>query len=495
MDDKKLQVIPLVELKELLDCDLVTIQVPLPSINVTNSYIDIIWDYLDASFVIESLSNKFLVKNLHKIWDIKHYPVYQFEIEKFNNTELSTLIKTLIWSFQSPQNQELENEYYNYRNKINEYEERITELNFKQPAVIDDYLMNLINGAYYELEYEIISDQLFSFPERNYGYFVGSKYNNLNNKVLFSINSWIVPDSISLEEVFGDHGYEEKISLLPSHLLLIDHKTVAISEVGVIEIPMGQLLQAVACHEDFSSSKDKYIQKLSLDGYFFQHSPEINDLYNKYPEIIRNPSLFKIFISEFSDFCVVSISSVQIVLFDISMMSNNESKKFLNAAMHLLSSIEDELVIESQICIDWSDFDDEIFEQLCYDIIYHSSKFDRNTIRKMGKSRSRDGGRDILVYTRSISGEKPRKYIFQCKLSKRENSINTSNVGSISDVIDQYGADGYGLICNCYIDSTLFDRLDGISNNRCIDIETWSCFEVERFLSRRPNLKQRYKIN
>ena len=73
-------------------------------------------------------------------------------------------------------------------------------------------------------------------------------------------------------------------------------------------------------------------------------------------------------------------------------------------------------------------------------------------------------------------------------------SINTSNVGSVSDVIDQYRADGYGLMCNCYIDSTLFYRLDGISDRRGINIETWSGFEIERFLSRRPLLKQRYEI-
>lgn len=96
------------------------------------------------------------------------------------------------------------------------------------------------------------------------------------------------------------------------------------------------------------------------------------------------------------------------------------------------------------------------------------------------------------MFTKSTFGEKPKKYIFQCKLSGREKSINTSNVGSVSDVIDQYRADG--LICNCYIDSTLFDRLDGASDRRGINIETWSGFEIERFLSRRPLLKQRYEI-
>jgi len=494
LDDEELQVMPVAELENLLGRDQVTLQIPLPSINSTNSYLDIIWDYLDASFVIEALSSRFSVTKLSKVWDVKHYPVYHLKVEGFNSTDLSLLLKTLIWSFQSPLDQELETDYVNYREEINKYEERVTELRLNHPDVIDDYLANLINGAYYELDYEVIADQLRQFPERQYGYFSGSKYNNSEEKVLYSTSSWIIPVSISIDEVFGGHQYEDQISLLPSHLLMINQKTVAISELGVIELPMGQLLQAIACYEEFSHSRDEYRHKLSLDGSFFQHSPEMNNLYGRYPDLVRKPNLYQVFTSEFSDFCVVSTSSAQIVLFDIEQVKGNESKKFIDATKQLLSSLEDELVVDPDVYVDWSRFDDELFEQICYDIIYHSSKFDRNTIRKMGKSRSRDGGRDIVVFTRPIAAEKPKKYIFQCKLSGRESSINTSNVGSVSDVIDQYGAEGYGLMCNCYIDSTLFDRLDGISSSRRVEVETWSGFEIERFLSRRPALKQRYEI-
>lgn len=494
LNNEELQFMPLEKLEKLLKHDQVTLQIPLPSINSTNSYIDIIWDYLDASFAIETLSNNFLVTKLSKIWDIENHPVYHVNIEGFNSNDLALFIKKIIWSCQYPEDQELEIDYINYREEINAYEGKVTEINLKHPDIIDDYLVNLINGAYYELEYEIIAGHLKHFPERHYGYFSGSKYNNSKEKVLFSTSSWIVPLTISLDEIFNDHKYEGKISLLPSNLLVVNQRTVAISELGVVKLPMGQLIQAVACYEEFLHSKDKYRHKLSLDGNFFQYSPETNKLYGKFSDFIKAPNLYKVFTSEFLDFCVVSTESAQIVLFDIEQINGNESKKFIDATKQLLSSLEDELVIDSDICVDWSRFDDELFEQLCYDIIYHSSKFDRNTIRKMGKSRSRDGGRDIVVLTRPIAAEKPRKYVFQCKFSKRESSINTSNVGSVSDVIDQYGAEGYGLMCNCYIDSTLFDRLDGISSNRRVEIETWSGFEIERFLSRRPLLKKRYEI-
>jgi hypothetical protein len=452
LDDEELQIMSLAKVESLLDCDIITVQIPLPSINSTNSYIDIIWDYLDASFVIESLAGKFTVKNLNKTWGIKHFPVYQLTIENFDKKSLAIELKSLIWSFQYPQEDIHETEYSNYRELINEHEEKVTEKKLAYPEVIDDYLINLVAGAYYELEFETISDHLSSFPERNYGFISGARYNTSEYKVLISSSSWIVPSALNLDDIFRENDYEGQISLLPSHLLMIDHKTVAISELGVVDIPMDQLFQAIACYEDYSNPRDEYRQKLALHGSFFQHSPRIVRLQEKYSNgLINNQSLFNVYTSEFSDFCVVPIGDANIVLFDIDKTRNNESQKFINSAKQLLSTIEDELVTEAKTDLNWGSFDDEIFEQLCYDIIYHNSKFDKNTIRKMGKSRSRDGGRDIVVFTKPTLGAKPKKYIFQCKLSGREKSINTSNVGSVSDVIDHNaGADPAGAAPGLY---------------------------------------------
>lgn len=50
----------------------------------------------------------------------------------------------------------------------------------------------------------------------------------------------------------------------------------------------------------------------------------------------------------------------------------------------------------SDISCPWHQLDDEQFEQLCYDII--TKKHHPIEIHKIGKSRSRDGGRDIVFY-------------------------------------------------------------------------------------------------
>src|SRR3546814_15556971 len=51
--------------------------------------------------------------------------------------------------------------------------------------------------------------------------------------------------------------------------------------------------------------------------------------------------------------------------------------------------------------------------------------FDPDTIRKHGKSRYRDGGRDIEILDMPRPGEdRPRKWIFQCKLVSGKGSLD-----------------------------------------------------------------------
>ena len=126
------------------------------------------------------------------------------------------------------------------------------------------------------------------------------------------------------------------------------------------------------------------------------------------------------------------------------------------------------------------------------DVIYYNPKFDSSTIRKMGKSRSRDGGRDIEVFTRSRPGYEPEKFIFQCKFIKPDSSLSSTKLVGITDVVDQYGASGYGIMTSGVIDSTLYDKIDGIGRNRGIQFEHWSVYELERFLAKHPNIKDRH---
>ncbi|QEE24192.1 restriction endonuclease [Rhodanobacter glycinis] len=201
------------------------------------------------------------------------------------------------------------------------------------------------------------------------------------------------------------------------------------------------------------------------------------------------PGSLKFFVSEFKDFALIESAGMTAVFFQVAEGRMGAVDGVVNS---LLEKFRSETYSDPFIQIDWTRFDDETFEELCYDLVYHDPRFDKATIRKMGKSRSRDGGRDITAMTRVVIGQSPRKFIFQCKAMAPQRSLSTSNLGSMSDVIDQYGAEGYVVMTCGYIDATVFDRLDAIAATRSLEIITWSRFEIERFLSRRPSLLARY---
>src|SRR3546814_19251163 len=122
------------------------------------------------------------------------------------------------------------------------------------------------------------------------------------------------------------------------------------------------------------------------------------------------------------------------------------------------------------LACDWHGLTDEHFEQLCYDIILTMPRFDPDTIRKHGKSRSRDGGRDIEIFDMPRPGEdRPRKWIFQCTLVSGKGSLSATKVVDIGDLIDHYDVGGYGVMTSATIDAPLYDKLHAVCAPRAVE--------------------------
>lgn len=111
----------------------------------------------------------------------------------------------------------------------------------------------------------------------------------------------------------------------------------------------------------------------------------------------------------------------------------------------------------------------------------------------MGKARSRDGGRDLVVeqqqYFRYVP---PKKIIIQCKLITTRKSLTGKQVIDIVDTVERYGVAGYGVMTNVVIDSTLYNKLEDLKRERGYDIDFWSKDEIEWFLLRRPDIRKRF---
>jgi len=181
------------------------------------------------------------------------------------------------------------------------------------------------------------------------------------------------------------------------------------------------------------------------------------------------------------------------LLYDTAPLNLAEVKRIHGHAVAVTSRLSTAAGVAISLACDWTSLSDEDFEQLCYDLIFLHPKYDSETIRKLGKSRSRDGGRDIEVYELSRwPREKSKKWIFQCKLVKNGASLGATRVTDVGDMLEQYGAQGFGVLTSTMIDATLYDKLDKICDGRGIDQYHMSKLELERALARSPTVKSRF---
>lgn len=201
-------------------------------------------------------------------------------------------------------------------------------------------------------------------------------------------------------------------------------------------------------------------------------------------------SIPKYYLSEEGTYLLIKDNYAQYLFFGIDTIPIEKAEKILNDIGKTADFLK-----SGDISCSWDQITDDQFEELCYDILLQSELFNPDTIRKMGKSKSRDGGRDITIEeSRFFRLEPPKKFIVQCKLVKTGISLSGSKI-NMSDTIDQYEAGGYIVMTNGVIDPTLFDKLDAIAKKKKIKTGTWSKYEIERFLARRPDIKNRYFKN
>lgn len=104
----------------------------------------------------------------------------------------------------------------------------------------------------------------------------------------------------------------------------------------------------------------------------------------------------KILLSIEGDVLIVQDRIAQYVLFvDIRNELKQEAvEKYLELIPKLSESLRTLIGHTTDIACSWDKLDDNQFEELCYDVINYRHK--PSKILKMGKSRSRDGGRDIV---------------------------------------------------------------------------------------------------
>lgn len=436
-------------------------------------YSDLAMYYLEASYICEQIAVLGKVKSFEVDWESGYHPIAQFVIIPKKLEELQEALYEISQALAG----EHPDEFW-WPENLQEYQENIKKKKLKFPELADDYFANLINGAYneYESDYdnpeEFRSNILKQNPEHLFGFWECMYSDTIQQDFYVSSESWIIPPQSDLKKILKKYSSIEESRFDEGSLFSLNGNYFVISSNYVLAISFTSLAKAYQCISHVFNEETSFYQHHDW-LYYFNNTSEI-------------------YISDFAGFIQFTINGYKVILWDQYKLNFNEINLLNKDAAIIFRTTSTLIGLKENISCDWSKIDDESFEELCYDLIYYNPIFDNKTIRKMGKSRSRDGGRDIVVYTRERIGYKPQKFIFQCKLIKSNNSLTATKVLDISDIIEQYEADGYGIFTSGVIDSTLFDKIDKIASRRQLKALLSSKYELERDLSMLPQLKDRY---
>lgn len=459
------------------------LEIPMPSIGSANMHIDIASDYAWALFAIERLRPH--VSGISSSGVGKNFP-YSLSISFSPNSEkeCARAVKEIADLFSDDAPDEV-------RMDANEFESELADTPLiALPELGDSFLANYVHGLAEVLGPDEMEERFASFPSWRFGFWKSFISQLVGCEVFGSIDGWILPRDLKLPQFLKALGWSQadaQVRLQPARLIQSGSRPwILVNERQCLLVPRSILNNAAACWQ-FALRADRS----ESAGLVFEFGePPPGDFLS-----VQNESEWMV--SSDGSIVTARLGDFQILTF----IEGSANLRPEQAASYLAAAREDFGALANHcltnFALDWSLMDAEWFEELCYEILVRCERFDPERMRKLGNTRSRDGGRDIEAWTHDRPGAPAEKWIYQCKFSSKPKASLSGLKTSVADVVDQFEANCYGVMTNMVIDATLYDKLDGIKRTRAkdgrfFDFQTWARADMERFIRARIDLQSEY---
>lgn len=487
---------------DLAKMDVAVVYIPMWSIGVTNSHIDICEDYIEASWAAETLAAS-----------AQHAEIAEEYLKEKHRTRLRLTLntpdasfparlRTVITLYEAARVDGVEQSeaYETVRDSIADHEEEVARSNPLLPEIVDAYFANLVAGAYHQMRYDApdyYEEQIRKYPERELGFHRSAYSGRLGGTCYASPDSWLLPKEVGLDIFFATTGQNYRLAEFSAgEILVVGGQSFVLCDGMVTYFPMRQYFKSRVC-ASFDQRLDQDLwppDRFSWDDAAFTHSVWADHIREHIPESLRapNPSRENCIVHSTGTLIAISDGRHSHILYDTKPLNPVATKGLYEKLGEAIQAVGTAIGLSGAVTLDWATLNDEQFEQLCYDIIFAHPKFDSSTIRKLGTSRSRDGGRDIEVWeTPLVPGGQRKKWVFQCKLT-RSKSLGATKVTDIGDMLDQAGARGFGVMTSALIDATLYAKLDSVCGARSIEQLNFSALELGRALIRNASIRKKY---
>lgn len=440
------------------------VTVPLDAIGSTQDPGDIASDYADALFVGEKLRS--LAKTIESRRLSENYKwSVQFKMELRDTATGANAVCDVIRGMYVDIDDDIRQEAFDLEDGLY-WQDKSLHVHF--PELADSYMANLLHASAIWEGNDAKREYEQKFPETRFGYWRSFASRQLGFDLFVSAVAWVAPPAADVSGALKEFGLTDlrgPIQFEQARLLRVD---------GSPPVLLGGS-QAIAVAP---------ISEIENASWFTRKLKPFGRQ--------AAPSGSHWLLSDDGEVAILRSGNGQHIAFpDTSLAGKQVIESCLGFYESAVGRFREYLGISIHTPCDWTRLTDESFEELCYDVALRLPTFDRETIRKMGKSRSRDGGRDIVAMSRARPGQLPKKWIIQCKLITSKKSLGGGSI-NISDTIDQYAAGGFMVLTTAVIDSTLYDKLKSIAKNRGIGNQAWSGLELERFLQGHRDLLARY---
>ncbi|MFC0304019.1 hypothetical protein ACFSTI_06575 [Rhizorhabdus histidinilytica] len=493
------------ELERLISItdDTVVILLPVPSIGSSNSHIDICDDLIEISWFAELIASVSGSVTAREDYDGSRYRTsYLLTVDRPGPGFGAAIRKSaILFNRDDDDGDDFQTRYADVRNEVLDYEDSLSERGCAAPEILESYYANLVGGAYNELRYEAperYADDVAKFPERRVEFWKSAFSARIGAQCYTSCDSWLIPAAVDPDSVFLATDQQYRIgNFIAGQILTIANASYVIADGLVMHFPMSQYFKSRVCASFAVLEEDDSWPSEAFDwsDASFTCSPYREMLLAQMPEDARAPSPREAacLVDPNGSLVIINDGQFRHILYDTKSLQPTDVKQLHSIITSTSEIIATGIDGSPDLACDWSSLTDEDFEQLCYDVILTHPRFDRDTIRKHGKSRSRDGGRDIEVFDMPHrAGGARRKWIFQCKLVSGSGSLSASKVLDIGDMLDHYDVGGFGVMTSAPIDATLYDKLDAVCDRRGVEKLTLSVLELERTLARNPVIRERY---
>ena len=443
------------------------LNVKLPSIGYCDSHLDIASDYLDALFVGETIYPLCTrVDWQHEYRESSHLHYIQYCLESRNLTPLIDKLRWLACGIDCEDDCDQET-FEQVRSCVSDFE---SELPFRRVHFVelaDNYMINQVTGQSYENIGDdadsVVWNEFFpNQPECKFGYILSAMTHEFGGQCFSSTSDWIIAAGLPIEQLLVKYGgLDGEIQLSQAAMIRCGDMDVATNDRVAVKIEYSAFEDGVRMLRETGRLNEPGSQsfRISQDG--------------------------SILIADIGNWMFVNFAAGE------SRLGKVQLESVIARLGMGVESLRQCLGRPTMIACNWDGLSDERFERLCCDVLERCGHYDRERITKMGRSRSRDGGRDIIAFSNPRAGRPSRKFIFQCKRIGKDKALCGKNV-SVSDVVDQFGAGGFGVMTSGLIDATLYDKVEQIANNRSIDRDWWDQLRLERFLAENTDIKNRY---